>query len=254
MSKESLTVYWAPANFIDVDPITWYSFYSEPKPLLKELFSNTLKAKGGIQKCPAVKDILNNVYYIEAVQKEHINFSQPLDSYIDLAKNLPPGEKIFLPDFENLSLEIPRPYNYEDYLNIRYNMSWVFFAEESLDMKFTAPWFPPSSPTPGAMLSPGILDIGQWFRQIHVEYMIPKDAKSFNLEVGDQLAYLEFKTEKKIEFKQFKMNEALIALANEYIHSSNMSSKGLPLKERYRIFGKTKIRDAVLKEIKQNLL
>jgi hypothetical protein len=247
--KDTITVYWAPSLF-DPDKESWSMMYPEPYPLKKDL-NDKAELGAGIKICPAVKDGINNVFVLSTAIDD--DFEIP----IDIIKEMVEGEQFdkFIPiDGANLGLRLSRPPEYVDSYNYTYNLGWMFFADEPVDMRFTSPWFPPSSPLEGASLPPGQFDIGRWYRSINLEYVTPQDSTRFSLKAGDAIAYLEFMTDKKIIFKRYVSSDRLTALSKEFSSSSARFGFYKKLSERYTIAKRSKMTELVLAEIKKNLV
>ena len=67
------------------------------------------------------------------------------------------------------------------------------------------------------------------------------------------MAYVEFLTDKKVELVRFKLNLDL----KTYLESTSSSSgweKKIPLAERYERFKRTRMKDLIMKEIKNNIV
>ena len=74
-----------------------------------------------------------------------------------------------------------------------------------------------------------------------------------NLEEGEPMGYLEFGTDKKINFQRFETTSKFKSLVSDSILVRNKAFAPSLLK-RYRIFDRSPIKKILLKEIKDNLL
>ena len=135
-----------------------------------------------------------------------------------------------------------------------YNLSWIFVAEESLVMEFSPPYLPPYSPSPNSILASGEFDIGQWFRPINLDYHVPFENTYFKVKTGDELAYVRFKTDKKVVLKRFTMNQRLMNLYTEMSNVSARYNANKTLLQRYDMAKKSKIMSIVMKEVKANVV
>jgi len=140
------------------------------------------------------------------------------------------------------------------YKNLEYNMGWAFFADEPLLAKFTAPYMPTHSPTPGAILASGEFDIGQWLRPWHLDYFVPNQAGGMEFNVDDPLFYIEFKTDKKIMFKRFNRSPIIDNIMIESVQSPSRYGSRKTLSQRYSMAKKAKMQNIILNEIKNNLV
>lgn len=255
MSKDTITVYWAPSLYIPLDQ-SWAFLYSEPSSLNTKIISKS-KPKTGIRFCPAVKDSINNLYTLKSNVEE--------DFYLDLnkTKEIMDTEELKTAPIPHragtrgpkVQLSKARNPEYEEYYNYIYNLSWAFFADQPLEVKLTSPYLPPSSPMEGSFLAPGKFDIGQWYRPINLEYITPITSDHFKLEMGQDLAYLEFLTDKKIVFKQYFMDDVLYNLYQEFIASDSRYFGFLKsLSSRYLSSQKSKLPQMILSQIKKNVI
>jgi hypothetical protein len=246
--KDKITIYWSPAKF-NADTDSWALLYPEPESVLQKAYQLN-KHKGIMPHCPAVKDTLKNVY----------SFSSALTDSFDLPTGI--MESIAYTDTieepietdSKLSFYKMRKSSMDGYININYNMGWLFFASEPVEAKMTAPYFPAISPVKGAMFSAGQFNIGKWFRSVSMDYHIPVTSNKFEIEAGDPLFFIDFITDKKIEFRRFNLSPRLHNLANEMGSSTTRYEKRQSLWKRYQMAHNAKIPQMILTEIKRNLL
>jgi hypothetical protein len=249
MSNE-IVVYWCPGVS------GWEMLYREPQSVYSAIKSkanvSSLKSGESMFACPASNDLLQNVYTIKS------NIDDYYELPVEFLKELEQQEfvkNVILPINKNkISFVVRRKSSLEGYWDIEYNLHWAFFAEESLKMKMTSPYFPHETPTPGAFVTAGQMDIGQWFRDINLNYFVPKTATSMEFKVDGSLLYLEFMTDKKIIFKRFRMTPLIEEILRENAESPTRYGKHLPLIKRYEMAKKSKLRERVLTEIKKNLV
>jgi hypothetical protein len=246
--KDTITVYWSPAKFI-ADTDSWSLLYPEPKPVLKEAYKLN-KHKGIMPLCPAVKDTLGNVYSFNSALSDSFDLpTQVMESiaYTDTVEEPIPTES-------KLSFYKMRKSSMDGYININYNMAWLFFASEPVEAKMTAPYFPATSPVKGALFSAGQFNIGKWFRPVMMDYHIPTTSNKFEIEAGDPLFFIDLITDKKIEFKRFNLSARLHNLATEMGSSTTRYEKRQSLWQRYQMAHNAKIPQMILTEIRKNLL
>jgi hypothetical protein len=248
--SDEIVVYWCPGVS------GWEMLYREPQSVYSAMKSkanvSSLKSGESMFACPASNDLLQNVYTIKSNIDDYyelpIEFLEELEQQ-EFVKN------VVLPVNKNkISFVAQRKSTLKGYWDIEYNLHWAFFAEESLKMKMTSPYFPHETPTPGAFVTAGQMDIGQWFRDINLNYFVPKTATSMEFKVDDSLLYLEFMTDKKIIFKRFQMTPSIQEILRENAESPARYGKHLPLVKRYEMAKKSKLRERVLTEIKKNLI
>jgi hypothetical protein len=250
MSKnETIEVYWSPATYIP-EQESWALLYPEPLPVFADLVKKSTP-KNKFTTCPAVKNTLKNVFALRAA----IDDTHTLDprQLKQMAKSESEYQTIESPD-GFLPLQKPRASSIEGFIDVTYHMRWLFFASEPLEMRLSAPYFPANSPTEGALFAPGEFNIGKWYRQINLDWHIPVDSTSFSVKADDPLAFIEFKTDKKIVLKRYNLTQSLMNLAFEASDSSRRMGKFKTLVERYKQAHSAKIPQLVLSEIRKNLV
>lgn len=242
-----ITLYWAPANTI-AGFSSWDMLYSEPESLSKSMIAN--RTSNGIMKfCPASNDLFRNIFQVK--------------STIDDFRTLIPGqnmaassinEEVDLGEGGKVRLYSPRVSSIKGYVSASYNLSWQFFASEPLKIKFTAPYYPASTPTENALLSAGVFDAGRWFRSVNLDYHLPIDSTKFQISKGQPLFYLEALTEKRIKLQRFTMSPRLQTIATEVAEASKRYGPFRNLSERYDLATKAKLPEIILNEIAKNLI
>jgi hypothetical protein len=249
-NTDTLTIYWAPASYIS-DNESWATLYREPVPILSSLRPFKSNAKNNLFACPAIKDGLQNVFSLNsAINDAH---TLPKD-YLQSTNDLELNEGELIKTDGNIFLTKPRKSSLKGYSNLVYNMKWVFFAEESVIAKFSAPYFPSFTPAKGSILSSGKFDIGRWPRFFNLDYHIPLETETFIIKENDPFFYIEIETFKTIIFKQCNMSQRLIHLCLESSFSPNRYGKFKSLKERYEMATKANIKQQVITEMKKNLI
>jgi hypothetical protein len=248
INNDTVIVYWSPGRFI-LEEESWNMLYSEPESVIRTLLSDTI-ADSEIKKCPGVRSALKNVFSINSTHEENIIFNP---GYLQ-AINSSQEDSFALDIPSKLQIMKQRQSDYPQRVSLTYNMSWYFFASEPVEAKMTSPYYPPTSPTPSAMLFPGEFNIGQWYRPFNLEYSIPEDSESFVIKEGDPLFYLEIKTNKKVLFKRYNNNRRLESISGEFVNSPKMFGSNKTLLDRYRLAKKTQLADIVLNEIINNVV
>jgi hypothetical protein len=246
--KNTITVYWAPAMF-SLDEASWNMLYPDPKLLLPNLYET--KTENAIMpRCPAVKEKLKNIASFHSSIDDV--FDLPNEQMREIAFTDSSGDRLLVP--AKVSLHKVRESSMEGFINVEYNLGWVFFSEEPLEAKFTAPYFPATTPVEGAYLSSGQYDIGRWFRPYMLDYHIPLGAKRFSVKEGDPLLFVDFLTDKKVILKRFQITKRLKALFQEASTSSRRYGTKMTLEKRYKMASDSRIPQIVLEEIKKNLI
>lgn len=246
MNNKEITVYWSPSPYLS-DQESWSLPYSEPVSVLNELRSKQNKDKGydNMFSCPAISPMFKNIFTIKHPFGDVINIP-------DMDFNV--SEKQYINSGSILAVYVPRKTSLEGYVNIQYNMAWLFFADEPVVARFTAPYMPVSTPAAGSILAAGEFDIGSWYRPFNLDYHVPNNIKKLVFEKNQALYNIEIKTDKPVVFKRYSISSKLQNLAIEMSQSPVRYGKFIPLSEKYETFKKSKIREQILTEIKKNLV
>jgi hypothetical protein len=247
--KDYVNVYWSPhSTYEDIEIGEWNMLYSDPTTLFEDLYKLKTKDAGNANyfTCPATSKQYQKTFVfkneLESKYKFDFSSSNPEENYF-LNE---PGP--------HLSYEIIRRPTITTGPMVGINMYYVFFSDEPLKASFTPPMMHPPKYTKYGTVIPGSFDIGQWFRPFHLEMQMWNNKGELKLENQEPLFYVSFDTEKKVKLQRFKMTGA----ANSYLRFCSSTRKvwGLDssLEERYKRFKRTRMRELILKEIKENLL
>lgn len=242
INKEKI-VYWAPAFGSETDKTNWNMLYSEPVQLFKDLNekrdSNVLSQDNYLS-CPASNIRLRNTYI----------FKNQLKTHIKIENGLP------VPQSEHyIKTDIIRGPSLKNNTMINLSLNWIFFTEEeSLQIHANPPFFSNANHLRYGAFCPGGFDIGKWFRPIATEINLWENINEFVLEEDEPIFYIEFLTNEPIVLKRFVYNDRLRSLAEASMKSSSIMGKWLPLNKRYEHLKKTRGKEIILKEIKENLL
>lgn len=245
--KKAIDVYWAPSLF-DIESEQWNLFYSEPQNVYQNTASQGKKSE--LVRCPAFQKSAKNLYQLNSmINDTHTLGANFLEGLSDVQ-----NRGVDLDTDGTIGLVYTRPSSLPGYINLSYNLGWYFIAEEPLNVKLSAPYFPSTTPAPGALLAFGEFDIGQWHRPIALDYHIPINTEKFEVQIDQPLAFLEFDTDKKINFKRFVPNRHIREIMLENTRASQTIFKKSTLKYRYERYMKSGISKLLLNEIKNNLV
>ena len=242
--KEEIEVFWAPAPYHAKQQ--QFNFeYSAPRQVLSPFV--TSQSDKRVMACPAIRDHARNLYSFDATIGDTHRFSLG-----DLDKHSKDDREDYFIAGEGgriaLIKRIASPI--EGYIQLDYNLSWLFYAAEPLIAKFTSPYFPVKSPVKNSFMAFGEFDIGSWFRRINLSYFLPLETKEFKIEANDPLIFIEFETNKKVNFRRFILTEEISQISQEYSRSSVDHPRTL-LKSRYELARRSKtnlILDKLIRE------
>ena len=260
-NKEPLIIYWAPASYESTTE-SWSFLYPEPVSLFSQV--NLLRNRDSsgpdtIYACPAHKDATHNIFvfnhaienivdfpenFLKNVTDELANYSTYKTNSISFGAEL--NSKVYL--------NVVRKSSFNGYVNVAYNMAWLFIAEDPVVAKITPPYYPHSSPAEGAMLAIGEFDIGQWFRPFQLDYHIPLSTSRLSFFEGDPLFYLQILTDRPVIFKRYIRTVTISNLQEECTQSANRYGAFKSLTGKYAAAKNAKIKEQLIHEIKKNLV
>lgn len=248
MAQEEIDVYWGPVTNHEISfGQDWNMLYPDPVNLFLELQKQKTKDAGTANyfSCPATQKRLKNTYVFKNTLKTSIayDFTDGLEG------------SVIEPLTENyIAYSIERAPTIAAGPLINFQLYYSFFAEESLTMSFTPPVMSRPMYTQYGTVVGGEFDIGQWFRPLAIEIQMWDKKGEFHLEEDEPLFYVEFKTDKKVNLKRFRFNAALYAYQKACSSDTKTFGRGTPMIKRYERFKQSRMRDLILKEVKQNLL
>lgn len=252
MSDSTITVYWSPFPFTK-ESSQWNMLYREPEPVLSDLKLNRRKTNKGLSNfwiCPTFVESLSNVYQVK--NNIDLDYSLPMDE-INKKQNID-GEKTFSVNTGKISLLAVRESSLKNYVNLNLNMTWLMFAEESVNVKVSAPYFPTANVGDGVLVATGEFDIGTWYRPFNYDMHIPLTTTELKFKKDEPLLFFEFMTDKKIILKRYVMNDYLEELSKECVDFWTRFGSNIKLIDKYKMFEQSKMREIILKEIKNNLI
>jgi hypothetical protein len=240
MKKNSVDVYWAPAFDTQED---WTILYEDPKSLLSMLNAqreDNIDFRGSFFNCPSFTSTTKNIYVLNAPMRSHYKVQ-------DDGRYEGHGEaniNMFQRDHNTLHNQII----------IGPSLGWVFFTEDdSLEMSLSAPYFSKAPHLQYGAIVPGSFDVGKWFRQLGLEFNLWEGTTDLIFEEGEPLAYVNFNTTKKVNLIRFDLTNKLKDIKQVTRTSSTWQPKRT-LVQRYDLFKRSRLKDIILKEIKNNLV
>lgn len=245
-NEKEINVYWWPAeknwNLLYNDPINLQEFLYKMKNKNKNKNSNARS----MFECPAFSDKTKKTFFFTSpmsVEYEY-DFTDPENSYI-IPKN---------PLMPYLETKILRPPTINKQPLFQLSLFYCFFSEESLTASVTPPFLHNSNFTKQGIPPTGSYDIGNWLRAYPLEIMLWNEAGTFKLEKDEPLFYIEFLTDRPIKFQRVETTEKLIDYMTQCVVAPATIESRVPLITRYETFKKTRMKDLVMKEIKENTL
>ena len=243
MTNKEITVYYAsPDNLNETQD--WGILYKKPQSLKSILTSNYFQDRNnnldnrGFLNCTAFQRINKNLFVIE----------NPLHSVFTFKPTTIQFKKQ-----NSLSAIYKREPQLENQILFEYNYPWIFFAEESLEMQFTAPYFLNAPHLQYGAVTPAQYNIGKWFRPVQLEFNCWENVKEFEIQKDEPIAFVNFLTDKKINFKMFDMTPELAKIMN-VCATASVWEANIPLVNRYKRFHESKMLSKTLNKVKNNLV
>ena len=231
----AITVYW---SCLEDDWIR----AEEPEKVSKRFYEKKIKDDDyrtplAVNHCPSFNGLLKNLYAVKSLY----NYSFTIENNSCVSEMY--NQKFFDDHVLVRSMEK----KFFSYFN-----KYIFFTDEkSLEMTaYEHPIFEENAITERCMILPGKYDIGKWFRNLELSFILKKDFNTFSVKNQDVMYYLRFHTKENINFKQFIMTDKLQKMINSNLLANSQSKLG-SLDSFYNIF---KGKKYILKEIKENLL
>jgi len=238
-SMKTVTVYWTPWSLPERN-FSMNLLWDPPTPLLKTL--------------PGVQDLKNSSISYLACKSAQKLFKNTYTTSHPLSVTATLTGSIENPVIESThDVWIPRNAPLNNSYSIDYDFGWLFFCEESLELRLTQPYMHQVESAKTSFLSSGSFDIGKWFRPCNLAYILWPNQNTLSFKKGDIVAYFEFNTNKKIVLKQFNLTPELFSMAAQTVEFKKaMPNQGLT--ELYERFTRGNLNKLVLKHIKNNLI
>jgi len=242
-NKDEIVIYWSQ-NTIGKG-IRDNSFYPKPKSLFDDMRDNRVERESTASyfTCPAMSNKLKNTFLFKSTMdcQYQYDFSDE-----NKTTSRPSGNGYQFKNDRTQMLSYGPTFLFD--------MQYHLFAEEPVEAFFTSPYFHEPKYTQYGSAIPGEFNIGRWFRPYVFEIQMWKNKGEIKFEVDEPLFYIEFKTNKKVILKRFKLNEKLHQYSMQCVDSTLLFGRGQSLLSRYARFKDTDLDKDVLFQIKNNLI
>ena len=242
MSKP-INIYYSPVYSGNDD---WTFLFPKPKTLFNNLRENKSDeaSNGFMLSCPAISDKTRKI----------LVFNSPMSFKIEYGWNSINDNYIRGIGDVLINAEYVREPSFNFGPCISFAMSNIFFADEPVDAYFTPPMFHKPGYTNYGSVIPGEFNVGKWFRPYNFETQMWSNSGVIEVQEGEPLFYVEFKTDRPINLHRFnlstKTNQYLLA----NVGSTRIFGRGQTLLSRYKRFEDVGFREKILTEIKNNLI
>lgn len=241
-NKKEINVYWWPSSS------QWNMLYNDPINLLESMYEikNKDSKKGSLFQCPAFSGKTKKIFFFTSpIDLEYkYDFSDPENPYI-----IPVNK-----DKPFIAVNILRPPTLNKKPLFELSLFFVFFSEEPLTASFTPPFLHNSNFAKQGVPPTGSYDIGQWLRPYPLEIMLWNETGILKIEKGEPLFYVEFLTDRPINLQRVNSSDKLNYYSKQCSNAPSYLEAKVPLFTRYETFKKTRMKDHIMKEIKENIL
>lgn len=245
--EDFITVYWAPAMSYEVELHREFNMlYPEPENMFSYLTSKRSEhnQSRSVMVCPAFTNKMKKTFFFK--NSVECNF---------LYETSDRGE-VYLQDQKAFPETVTaiRPPGFIFGPTIVVNFPYIFFSDSDLEANFSQPTFHPQGYSKYGSVTPGRFNIGSWFRPYAVEIQMWNNSGELIIKEDEPIFYVEFLTDKKIKLVRFKYTKKLLTYAQHCVDAPQIFGKYIPLPKRYKKFKESRMRDVVLKEIKENIV
>ena len=191
-------------------------------------------------RCPAFAKQQKNLYalrfsfsYELHIEKNEIRSDEYDQRFFD--------EFVSIRDLDNAMLSLP--------------MSYVFIAETPVDMEYTSAYNVSNGFVDNTIIVPGSFDVGKWYRPLDLTFIIKDKNKKVTFNEDDAYAFVNFRTNKKVNLVRFDTTPQIIELFNSILLSKFAKSKEInSLNWFYNLLEQSKYKNKILKLVKENVL
>lgn len=245
---DEITIYWSSGEDEQKLPFNRQMLYLPPVNLYKDLLPrqnpDLVGAGRGLRDssffvCPAVRDKLSRTFFME-------NSVETRFSVRDF--------EIVAESGVGIPLATSRDSSLTNTVHVRSELTWMFFADEPLEVSFTSPYFHALEYLSAMTLPPAQFNIGTWFRSFNCEYIVQRRHADIVIHEGDPMFYMEVHSQKKIRFVRFEVCDELSRLGASCSGAPAVLGRFKPLAERYERFRATQMRENILRLIKPNII
>lgn len=209
---------------------------------LKKVYSNlqanrSTEPKVNFLACPAVRDLWNNTFSFSTFEDFSVKYKK---GHAEKSNNA------------EITFTREPQLNQTNIFNLCFN-TWMF-AESSLEVQASSPFFEKAEYQKQATFIGGIYNIGKWYRTIQSEIITWDEEGEVFFNKKEPLFYVKFLTDEPIQLVRYQVNEVLGALSANLIRSPFNEKPQGTLEGRYDSFEQSSYREAILEEIKANLV
>jgi hypothetical protein len=213
----------------------------EPISIYKKYINSPQMKNSGVDRCPATFDYLRNIYGLKSIYDFDFKVGETLEAMNYSWDPKFVERHVTIRSLEQKLFSVPQRY--------------VFFTEEdSLLMSAGLhPFLEENHIAKNCAITPGIFDIGKWFRVIDFAFYLKNNENIFSVKDSDIFMYLQFHTDKRIRFKQFISTPKIENYTKDIVSAKNYIKLG-KMKKLGEFYSMQKNKKFIIKEIKENLI
>ena len=242
--KDSINIYYTQ-DYNETEKTDWNFLYPNPKTLFSDLIKERKNSKNlsSYFLCPAVSSKFKKILIFKSATKNSYQYGTNENGFYIIPTSEP-----------YINVRMTREETLKNKPTFVASLSYLFFADSSIDVSFTPPYFHEPKHTKYGACMPGEFDIGQWFRPFNFEFQTWSNSGEFHLEENEPLFYAEFKTDRPILFHRFIMTPQLQKYKQANTKSFEVFGPFQTLQEKYEKFKQVGFREKILTEIKKNVI
>ena len=230
LPKKTTTIYWSYGNEYQIRA-------EEPVPVIQNYFKNKDPDEYEYIRCPSFREHYKNTFGLKS-----------------------PFEFDLTWDGDSASTNLRNQAFYDEIFYVRNWKSrnaslfykYFFITDEPLEMEYISSSLENNDFNKYAYLVNGKFDIGKYVRPLDCAFHTRGD--KFRVDEGDIYAYVRFKTDNKIEFKEFLWNDDIQRSTLGQTITAHRKWNYKPLQWYYDKQARMKMHERTLKLVKQSLL
>lgn len=209
-----------------------------PIPLLKHISKDFFGPAAG--KCPAIVNDIKNTFVIK--------------SPIDITLKINPSGI----EFHNINPELGKqfigPPQGASFIH-QLGFAYLFFTNFNCTAVQLPAYYDNNDFVNKTTVFSGSFDIGSWFRPAgKPAFKFKKQIDTIQIKKGDPVMYVRFLCDEKLKLQEFELDNNLQRMTSETTSIKFAFSNILNLEKCYEIFHSFKMRQKVVKQIKQNII
>ena len=212
----------------------------ETSTLIMNIPLEGLNKASNFKYCPALKNQIRNSYTLRF----------PFDYHLEIKDN-------------NIFSNMYDQQFFDQVVNIRslehkllgLRIFYLFISEDSLEMEVTGSYLGDNDFVNKTIVIPGQFNIGKWTRNLELSFLLKNNINEIKINKGDPYLNVKFLTDEHVNLKKFYPTDQLLKIIKQNLNVPKYKIKLVePLQYYYDLYKQSKMHNAVIREIKNNLL